>query len=132
MLELLIKLGVFLRRDKSASKAMFGVILQQKSSKFNKRKICGDAKRISRYFDRYEISYRRSIVNRIEIRLDFALPCILLNRYIKDKFKSIYYKLQAYKDFLLKYYLYTLIDIVSFIVWEELQERLNCKSMEIK
>jgi len=35
----------------------------------------GNAKRILRYFDRYEISYQSSIVDRIEIRLDFTQLC---------------------------------------------------------
>ncbi|OCK99266.1 uncharacterized protein K441DRAFT_210636 [Cenococcum geophilum 1.58] len=36
----------------------------------------GNAKRILRYFNRYEISYRSLIVDRIEIRLDFTQPCL--------------------------------------------------------
>ena len=37
---------------------------------------------------------------------------ILLNGYIKDKFKNVCCQLWAYRDFLLKCYLYTLIDVL--------------------
>ena len=37
---------------------------------------------------------------------------ILLNKYIEDKFKSVYCKLWAHKGSLLEYYLYMLVDIL--------------------
>jgi hypothetical protein len=51
MLELLIKLGVFLGRDKSASEAMFRTILWWGGSRFGRRKFYGECQGISRYFD---------------------------------------------------------------------------------
>jgi len=50
-----------------------------------KENFVGNAKRISRYFDRYEISYRSSIVDRIEIRLDFAQPWVRAKSFILNE-----------------------------------------------
>jgi len=51
MLELLIKLGVFLERDESASKAMFRTILRWGGSRFSRRKFYRECQGILRYFD---------------------------------------------------------------------------------
>ena len=75
MLELLIKLEVFLKRDKSTSKAIFRMILQQGVVGLMKENFMGNAKEYHDTLIRYEVLYRQWIVDLYRDKIRFRLPC---------------------------------------------------------